>query len=411
MLAHHRIMAFSSDRQFTEAVSRAGHVLVTFRKEWTVDAVASALALARVLEKKGKRVDVVADGFSAPKTLAFMPKAAEVRPAFHQLQKFVITLDLARAKIGELSYDIDGDKLRVHVAPKAGGRYEGKDVTTAASDFKYDLIITLDTPDYGALGSLFSSNADFFYGRPTVNIDHDPSNEQYGNLNCVDITATSCAEVLHGLLKSTGEHFLDEEVATCLLAGIISKTRSFKTATVTPKTLDIASELVAAGARRDEIVQSLYRTRSIATLKLWGRALARLKFDPVTKTAWSMLVRQDFIHAGAAERDLGGVIEELMMNSPEAEIIGLLYEQASLTEPSTTAGICALISTEKHTNALGLVSGLKPEGDRRTARLCFPNTSILDAEKTVFAAIRRSLGKTARELPAAAGAANAGPIV
>ncbi len=385
-------MALTSGGQFTDAISRANHVLVTFRKEWTVDAVASALALAHVLEKKGKRVDVVADNFAAPKSLGFLPKTSVISPSFQNLQKFVIALDVSKTKIDELSYDVEGDKLRIHVTPKIG-RYDHKDISSATTDFKYDLVIAVDSPDYGSLGSLFSQNTEFFYNRPVMNIDHDPANEQFGNMNYVDITATSCAEVIHTILKSTGEHFLDEEIATYLLTGIISKTRSFKSVSVTPRTLDIASELVAAGGRRDEIVQSLYRTRSIATLKLWGRALARLKFDPVTKIAWSVLVRQDFIHAGAEEADLADVIDELMMNSPESEIVGLLYEQDTAVAPGKIAGICALISTEKHASALGLVSTLKPEGDRRTARLCFPNTSILDAEKTVLSTIQRSLGK------------------
>ncbi|HSD12180.1 MAG TPA: hypothetical protein VLC10_01360, partial [Patescibacteria group bacterium] len=166
-----------------------------------------------------------------------------------------------------------------------------------------------------------------------------------------------------------------------------------------PRTLDIASELVSAGAKREEIVQNLYRTRTISTLKLWGRALARLKFDPGIKMAWTLLVRQDFIHAGATEEHLPDVIDELIMNSPEAEIVGLLYEQESPTEPGKVAGVCALVSTEKHADALGLLPGLKPDGTRRMARVCFPTTAIMDAEKSVLAAINKSLGKTPRALP------------
>lgn len=383
-----------------DILSRSQRPLITFRKEWSIDAVASALALAKFLESKGKRADIVADGFSTPKSLRFLPGIDAIKPGFHQLQKFVISLDVSKAAIDELSYDVEGGKLRIHVTPKTGGRYEGKDVTTANSEFKYDCIVTLDTPDYAALGGLFSSNTEFFYDRPTINVDHEPSNEQYGNLNAVDITATSTAECLHALLKSTGEHFLNEDVATCLLAGIISKTRSFKTSAVTPRTLDIASELVAAGAKREEIIQNLYRTRTIATLKLWGRALARLKFDPSLKMAWTLLVRQDFVHAGANEDYLPDVIDELIMNSPEAEIVGLLYEQESPAEPGKVAGICALVSTEKHADALGLLSGLKPDGTRKMARVCFPTTPIMDAEKAVLAAIGKSLGKAPRALPA-----------
>jgi nanoRNase/pAp phosphatase (c-di-AMP/oligoRNAs hydrolase) len=382
-----------------ETALGSSHLLITFRKEWNVDAAASALALSAFFTARGKRVDIVADGFVAPKSLAFLPGVENIRPAFSQLQKFVISLDVSKTPIDELSYDVENGKLRIHVTPKNGGRYDGKDVTTAASEFKYDCIITVDTPDYASLGTLFSANTEFFFNRPVVNIDHDPANEQFGNVNAVDITATSSAECTYSLLKETGEHFMREDIATCLLAGIISKTRSFKTSNVTPKTLDIASALVAAGAHRDEIVNGLYRTRTLATLKLWGRALARLKFDPSIKMAWTLIVRQDFVHAGASEEHLVDVIDELIMNSPEAEIYGVLYEQEAAGEPGKIAGICAMISTEKHADALGLVAGLKPEGTRRLARVCFPHASIMEAERSIIGAIQKSLGKTPRAVP------------
>ncbi len=389
-------MALPADKQFLEAVRRSSHILVTFRRDWSVDAVASALALGLILEKKGKRVEIVADGFIPSKQIGFLPKLDGIKPAFSQLQKFIINLDVSHRKIDELSYDLEGDRLRIYITPR-DGQFDSRDVTTAASDFKYDLIIAVDTPDYPSIGGLFTANTDFFYHRPVINIDSDPANENFGNINAVDITATSSAEVVYSLFRAMGEHFLDEDVATCLLAGMIAKTRSFKTASVTPKTLEAASELMAAGARRDEIVQNLYRTRSLSTLKLWGRALARLKYDAEAKFAWTLLVRQDFIHAGAKEEFLPDVIDELIANSPEAEIIGILYEQEHPADKGRTAGICALISSEKYADAQGLVSSLRPEGSRKLARICFPGANLIEAEKSVLAAIYKTIGKTRKE--------------
>lgn len=396
-------MALPAEKQMLDALKRSDHALLTCRRDWSVDALASALALSRIIERGGKRADIVVDGFEPSKTVKFLPNIAAVKPAFQQLQKFIINLNVSRSQIEEMSYDIQDDKLRIFVTPKVG-QFDSKDVTTAASDFKYDLIVTLDSPDYASLGGIFSANTDFFYHRPTVNIDSDPGNEQYGNINAVDITATSTAEVIYSVFKNSGRHFLDEEVATCLLTGMISKTRSFKTATVTPKTLDAASQLIAAGARRDEIIQNLYRTRTLTTLKLWGRALARLKYDPVAKFAWTLLVRQDFVHAGAHEESLPDVIDELIVNSPEAEIIGILYEQDAAPDKNRPGGICALISSERHADSQNLVASLRPEGSRRLARICFPGATLVDAEKSVLGAIYKTLGK-----PAPAAATGAGP--
>lgn len=399
-------MALDTDRQFFDAIAKSDHVLIAFRKEWSVDAVATALALSRILAAKGKTVDIVADGFAPAKGIGFLPGADAIRPEIGRLRKFVISLDVGKTKIDELSYDVQGDKLRIFVTPKSGV-FEDKDVSTRSAEYKYDLIVTVDTPDLVSLGALFERHSDLFYAVPTVNVDSDAGNEQHGNINLVDITATSCAEIVHRLFKDAGEHVLDEDVSTCLLAGLISKTRSFKTPTVTPITLGYASELVSAGARRDEIVQNLYRTRSLSTLKLWGRALARLKYDPATRTTWSVLVRQDFVHAGADEEHLPDVIDELIMNSPDADIIGLIYEQGSKEEVGTVAGVCALVSTEKHADALGLVAPLRPEGHRRMARVTFPGGNILEAERSVLSTIARALGKE-RETAAVIGTDAAG---
>ena len=182
-------MAFTQDRQFLEAIERSRHALLTFRSAWTADAVTSALALKRILEKRGKKADIVAENFNAPAALAFLPGIAEIKPRFHQLRRFTIELDISKIAVDELAYDHDGEKLRIHVAPKSG-MYAPEHVTTAPGAFKYDLVVTLDTPDYASLGGLYRDHTELFFAQPTVNIDHDPANEHYGNINLVDLTAT-----------------------------------------------------------------------------------------------------------------------------------------------------------------------------------------------------------------------------
>jgi hypothetical protein len=337
--------------------------------------------------------DVACDGFVAPTSLAFLPDLGAVQKELRQLQKFIVRLDTTRVGIDALAYDKKDTHLDIVLTPK-GGQFEARDLTTVKQDFKYDLIVTVGSPDLAALGKLHAAHPDFFFDRPVMNIDCDPSNEQYGDVNAVDIAATSCAEVVVRMFSGDKDHVIDADTATCLLTGIIAKTRSFKDARVTPKTLETASELIAAGARRADIVQHLYRTRPLSTLKLWGRALARLKFDPAIKMTWTVLVRQDFVHAGATEQFLEEVIDELIATTPEAEIIGVLYEQESATQRGKVENICGLVSSERHADALGLVRDLKPEGSRRLARLCFPDTTLVAAERTVLASVYRSLGKT-----------------
>ena len=119
---------------------------------------------------------------------------------------------------------------------------------------------------------------------------------------------------------------IDADIATALLAGMITKTNSFKTENTKPNTLTIASRLMHLGANRDHIVQNLYRTRAISTLKLWGQALSHLQYDKSIGLVWTTITRDDFTRAGAQEHELYEIIDELIASSPEAKIIALLHE-------------------------------------------------------------------------------------
>ncbi|MBI5405120.1 MAG: hypothetical protein HY976_02740, partial [Candidatus Kerfeldbacteria bacterium] len=156
-------------------------------------------------------------------------------------------------------------------------------------------------------------------------------------------------------IRSLGFNVLDDQVATSLLTGIIAKTKSFQSPTVTPRSLAVASHLISAGAKREEIIDHLFQSKSIASLKLWGRALARLQSDPGERLVWSVLSDQDFVKSGAAEDDLPGAIDELIMNVPSAELIVIIYAR-------TGQPIRAVIGTTKGHDLAALFAGSQPFG-------------------------------------------------
>lgn len=381
-------MALNTNQQIFETLQKSSHPLITFRKNWSGDAVAASLALRAVLKKLGKpMVDVASDGFAAPKNFNFLPEVNAIKPNINNLQKLIISLDVAGNQIGDLHYEMNGDKLNIFVAPEEKNIDEKK-ISTAFSNYKYDLALILDTPDLESLGNIYHKNSDFFYRTPVVNIDHSPANEHFGQINLVEMKATSTAETLFNFLESLDPRLIDEEVATYLLAGMISKTRSFKSPNVTPRTLGIASQLIARGARREEIIKNFYQTKTIGTLKLWGRALMRLKNDPTTKIVWSLLTRDDFITSGAEETELPEVIDELIANSPDADIVVLFYEIPYTNSDETK--ICCLLKTLRGATADRLISRVA-EGTKDFKRFCLTGTKLTDAEKEIIEEIRMNL--------------------
>ncbi len=381
-------MALNLNQQIFETIQKSSHPLIAFRKNWSGDAVATSLALRAVLKKLGKpMVDIASDGFAAPKNLNFLPEIGAIKPNLNNLRKLIISLDVAGNPIGGLHYEMNGDKLNIFVAPEEK-TLDAKNVSTTLSDYRHDLAMVLDTPDLESLGNVYHQNSDFFYRTPVVNIDHSPANEQFGQINLVEMNATSTAETLFNFLESLDPRLIDEEVATLLLAGMISKTRSFKSPNVTPRTLGIASQLVARGARREEIIKNLYQTKTIGTLKLWGRVLMRLKSDPSAKIVWSLLTRDDFITSGAEVEELPEVIDELIANSPDANIVVLFYEIPYTNSQETK--ICCLIKTLKGTTADKLISR-SAEGTKDFKQFCLINTRLTDAEKEIIEEIKMNL--------------------
>lgn len=381
-------MALTPAQQAQELITRASRILVVTREHASTDALAAAVGCGLFLKKLGKQADVVVPGFDAKTALSFL-KTGDVRGATGAMRAFHVTLDVSKTPLGELLYDVKDGKLEITVVPKESEWRVG-DMTFRHGDDRYDLVIALDAADQKSLGALARDHADFLYRTHVINVDCSAANEHWGQVNIVDLNAVATGEILFNLFESWNRNLIDEDVATALLASMISKTRSFRTANVTPKTLAASSALIGMGAKREEIVTGLWRTRSIPTLKLWGRALARLEQDRETSFVWSVLSQQDFIQAGAPADTLNDVIDELIAYAPEAKTVALVYE----SEPGK--GVCVTLSCSagggRSASELGRTFGAN--GTRERATACLLNTTLLDAAKTVTERVRDALKAT-----------------
>lgn len=373
----------NENEQIKQLIENKKNILIVFGEPTNGDTIGSAVALALFLEKMGKRIDIVSDDFNLPNNFKFLNKAKEIKSGFDFLQKFVISVDINKTGLQELSYDVKDNKLRIFITPKQSF-LNRENIRTAQSDFKYDLIFVVDTPDLESLGNIYDNNTELFYQKPIINIDHKSSNENFGQINLIDITHTSTAESIYHLIKEIGPEQINQEIATSLLTGIISKTRSFKSQNIKPQTLNTASELINLGAERERIVQNLYRTKTIATLKLWGSVLSHLQNDNNLNLAWSVITRDDFIRSNSTPEDLSNIIEELLSNSPQIKLLVLLYEK--------NEQIHVILDTNKEYNALELLRPFgQVNGDKQQARTILENTNLKQAEEKIIETIKKTV--------------------
>src|SRR3989338_7301736 len=202
------------------------------------------------------------------------------------------------------------------------------DLLTDASALQrevFDAVIVLDSGDLGHAG--LDDLLPRFVSQPTIiNIDHHATNHGFGSLNLVDPAAASTTPILYRLFHGL-EVPLSPTIATALLAGIIFDTTSFTNPNTTKAALEIAAQLLLAGARLPSINELLLRNKTVDTLRLWGTALARLQPHPAWGITTTVITAADV----AGLKDPGEAtsgIANFLNNLEGATVVLVLQQEA-----------------------------------------------------------------------------------
>jgi bifunctional oligoribonuclease and PAP phosphatase NrnA len=199
----------------------------------------------------------------------------------------------------------------------------------------YDLIVVGDCGDLARVGSVLERNAELFGRVPIVNIDHHISNPGFGAVDWVDATAAATCEMDTLLMPALGVALdaADGAIAASLMAGVVIDTANFQHPNVTPRTLRVAAELVAAGAPLSKTAKLLYRTKPNAQLKLFGAVLGRLELEREGQLVWSAVYEGDFDATGATVADAEG-LSDILSQSATAQLMVLFRENGQKTKIS-----------------------------------------------------------------------------
>ncbi len=317
-------MEMSVHQQIIEALGKAKKILVVLPKVSHADSVAAGLALTLFLKKTDKDVVLVSSS-PLPENLKFLPGSAQIQSSVENGQSLVVVLDTSQKSLDELSYQARDNKVEIFLKSKTS-LFIPADVSFGAEKFPLDAIVCLDCKSLEDAGEIFENNTDLFFETPKINIDHKPGNEYFGNINLVDVTASSVSEILSGLFEKFENQLVDEDIATCLLTGIIAKTESFQHVRTTPKAFLQASQLVSLGGRQQEVIKHIYKTKSLPLLKLWGRVLAKLKTMDDFSLAYATLDGSDFEKTAGSAELLPAVLNELLDNTSGYRLVAILAE-------------------------------------------------------------------------------------
>lgn len=183
-----------------------------------------------------------------------------------------------------------------------------------------DLLITCDVSSrerIGVAGELFDR------ARRTLCVDHHVSNPLFAETNIVEPDASSCCEVLYGLMDPDR---VDREIARCLFTGIITDSGVFQYPCTTPATLRTAADLIAKGIDFSAIIDDAFNFRSFAQNHLLAYTLEKARLYGGGLIIAVTLTQQEMDSLGVTRKELDPVVATLRYTrGTEAAIF--LYER------------------------------------------------------------------------------------
>lgn len=245
----------------------------------------------------------------------------------------------------------------------------------------YDLGILLDLESMSRLGSLQGS---FDTVQNLVVIDHHVPHEAPGDLRIVSTKAPATCAILADLFLDS-EIEMTPDLATCLLAGIVTDTGSFRFPNTTAHSLRLAARLIEAGGDLPRVSDEVYMSKDPAAVRLMGKAIERLKTDLNEALAWVCLPLQDFQAAGASEEHTEGIVNEILSMKPVQ--IALVLREG---KPGKIRGS---LRSRGDIDVASVAQQFGGGGHRNAAGIAFTG-SIEDAEREIVAALRKCLASS-----------------
>ncbi|PIS14674.1 hypothetical protein COT64_01395 [Candidatus Shapirobacteria bacterium CG09_land_8_20_14_0_10_39_12] len=227
--------------ELQEKISASGKILVALPQRPSFDQVASALSLFLSLQQSGKTVFITCP---TSMTVEFnrLVGVDKITEKVHGTD-LIVSFDYSSDQVEKVSYNDDNGKPNLVIQIKNGApALLEKQARFSYAGIGADLIITLGIKDINAL----SQNSD--YGTDNIiNIDIDPLNGNFGQVNVVDSQSSSISEVVLGIISGLGLP-LDVDTAQNILAGIWEKTNGLSLPRVSADTYESVAICLRLGA-------------------------------------------------------------------------------------------------------------------------------------------------------------------
>lgn len=170
----------------------------------------------------------------------------------------------------------------------------------------YDYLIVVDSSDMMRTGKVLDG-----LSAPDLVIDHHNTHDDFGKLEYVLPEVEATALLLVERLPLWGLT-ITKDVATCLLAGLLSDTIGFRTANTQPAALRAAADLMENGADFHDVYLKTLSDKTLAEARYWGQGLSKIQQNGAV--LWSTLTLNDRIissYQGNDDADLINILSAI----------------------------------------------------------------------------------------------------
>ncbi len=242
----------------------------------------------------------------------------------------------------------------------------------------FDLVISLDCSDRRRMGEVFDEG---LAALPLVNIDHHITNTNYGTLNWVDPSSVATAQMILDLADALAWE-INQPVAVCLLTGLVTDTRGFRTSNVDIAAMRATLRLLEVGASLTAVTRQALDQRPLASVRLWGEAINALHLeDGILWTQVTSSMQQRW----ALGEDGDSGLANFLSGISEARVVVVFTERSDGT---VDVGMRAAPEYDVAQAALRLGGGGHPQ-----AAGCTLEGDLPDVREQVLAEIRQSLAE------------------
>jgi phosphoesterase RecJ-like protein len=190
--------------------------------------------------------------------------------------------------------------------PSSFKHLQGAEQVTTGFEAGFDTFITLDCADYRRTGKMFAD-----VRRPDINIDHNITNEKFGDLNLIQGEEVATSAILTNHLPLWG-YAITSPIAAALLTGIITDTLGFRTSNVTPEAMRQVATLMESGVDMPDLYMRGLVHRSYAAARYWARGLSSLaRKDGIVYCTLTQEDRKSVGYSGTDDADLINVISAI----------------------------------------------------------------------------------------------------